>query len=94
MIDTSEKLAIHILGQERYDNSPCQAHPYELIAEYVNESKIEAYNKGFKDALYAYSWMVDGVAYVGTCGKTYKTAIKEVDAGTHYNYNPLKMESM
>jgi hypothetical protein len=24
MIDTPEKLAIHILGQERYDNSPAE----------------------------------------------------------------------
>ena len=35
MIDTPEKFAIHILGKEKYDHSPCQAHPYELIATEV-----------------------------------------------------------
>jgi hypothetical protein len=29
--------AARILGQERYDNSPCQAHPLELIEQYVEE---------------------------------------------------------
>ena len=32
MIDTPEALAIYLLGQDAYDNSPCQANPYELIA--------------------------------------------------------------
>lgn len=33
----SEQLAIRILGQEKYDNSPCQAHPLELIAVHLDE---------------------------------------------------------
>ena len=42
MIDTPEKLAIHLLGKEKYDHSPCQAHPYELIAQYVDEQRNES----------------------------------------------------
>lgn len=26
-----------VLGEERYGSSPCQAHPFELIVEYVRE---------------------------------------------------------
>lgn len=29
--------AKRVLGEERYDNSPCQAHPLELVEEYVRE---------------------------------------------------------
>jgi hypothetical protein len=36
-----EAMAIRILGQERYDNSACQAHPLELIEAYVNELKTQ-----------------------------------------------------
>ena len=49
MIDTAEKLAIEILGQELYENSPCQAHPYELIAEYTRQFKAE--NQRLREAL-------------------------------------------
>ena len=34
-----ETLAISILGQEAYDNSPCQAHPFELIEFAFNKLK-------------------------------------------------------
>lgn len=47
-----------------------------------------AYKRGFRDALYAYSWMKDGVSYVGTCGKRLDEAYREVDAGTHFNFSP------
>ena len=44
MIDTPEKLAEHILGKEEYRNAPCQAHPYELIANKfaTQQARIEA----------------------------------------------------
>jgi hypothetical protein len=32
-----EAMAIRLLGQEKYDNSPCQAHPMELIEQEFQE---------------------------------------------------------
>jgi hypothetical protein len=37
----AERLVIEVLGPERYDNSPCQAHPYELVYEFVRELEAE-----------------------------------------------------
>lgn len=37
-----ETLAISILGEEEYDNSPCQAHPLELLENRVRELEQEA----------------------------------------------------
>lgn len=31
-----------------------------------NNMSKESYDKGFKDALYAYAWMKEGVSYVGS----------------------------
>jgi len=39
---STEALAVRIMGQKRYDNSPCQAHPLELVEEYVEG--LHAYN--------------------------------------------------
>ena len=38
---SSEALAIRLLGQERYDNSPCQAHPLELVEEAYKEQAAQ-----------------------------------------------------
>jgi hypothetical protein len=35
--EENERHAKLILGEDRYNNSPCQAHPFELIAEFVKE---------------------------------------------------------
>lgn len=32
---TEEALAVRVLGKERYDNSPCQAHPLELVEQHI-----------------------------------------------------------
>jgi hypothetical protein len=32
-----EAFAVRVLGQERYDNSPCQAHPLELVELAITE---------------------------------------------------------
>lgn len=36
-----EAMAIRLLGQERYDNSPCQAHSMELIEEEFQKVSLE-----------------------------------------------------
>ena len=52
---SSDAFAIRILGQERFDNSPCQANPLELIEAYILELKaqlqhfINSYRNAFKD---------------------------------------------
>ena len=50
MIDTPEKLAENILGKEEYRNAPCQAHPYELIANKfaTQQARIESLTEGIK----------------------------------------------
>ena len=47
---------------------------------------LEAYDKGFRDALVTYSWMKDGITYVGTCGATLKDSVRNFRR--MYNYNP------
>lgn len=37
------------------------------------------YMKGLKDGVHAYSWMKDGVYYVGSCGTTLKEAYTRID---------------
>ncbi len=37
-----EAFAIRVLGQEQYDNSPCQAHPLELIEHFLSQERDKA----------------------------------------------------
>lgn len=37
------------------------------------------YKKGLKDGMFRFSYMKDGVYYVGTCGTTFKDACAGVD---------------
>jgi len=37
-----EAFAVRVLGQERYDNSPCQAHPLELVERFIEERKTDS----------------------------------------------------
>ena len=55
MIDTPEKLALLILGEEEYNNSPCQAHPYELVVHRVRqlEAQLDRYRNGYQGSCYA-----------------------------------------
>jgi len=39
--ECQEAFAKRIMGEERFDMSPCQAHPLQLVEEYLNE-KIQA----------------------------------------------------
>jgi hypothetical protein len=36
-LDEAERCAIMILGKEKYEMSPCQAHPFELVNETMKE---------------------------------------------------------
>jgi len=46
----------------------------------VYEAIKEAYRSGRKDGIREYSWMLDGVSYVGTTGRTLLKALEEVDS--------------
>jgi len=52
----------------------------------------EAYRQGFADGLATYSWMKDGVTYVGTCGTTLREAKTRLER--HWNYYPGKVEDL
>ena len=47
---------------------------------------MEAYKKGFVDALRAFAWWKDGVEFVGDGHCTLKQAIDEVEK--NWNWNP------
>ena len=38
--------------------------------------KLNAYERGFIDGLWAYAWWKDGEAQVGTTGRTYQEAVR------------------
>ena len=40
---------------------------------------VKAYHEGLREGLEMYAHWKDGVQYVGTCGKTLKQAIAEID---------------
>ncbi|KKN08275.1 hypothetical protein LCGC14_1058400 [marine sediment metagenome] len=39
----------------------------------------ERYKEGMREGLRMYAWWKDGVQYVGTCGKTLKEALAEIE---------------
>lgn len=41
---------------------------------------MKTYKDGLIDGIRMYSWMRDGVTYVGTTGKTLKKALEEIEA--------------
>ena len=51
-----------------------------------------AYEKGFLDGIKTYSWMKDGIFYVGTTGKTLRDAEKDINS--HWNFNPPSEEEL
>lgn len=40
----------------------------------MNELELRAYYRGILEGLWRYAWMKDGTYYVGTTGKTLKSA--------------------
>lgn len=49
-------------------------------AKQATVANINAYYEGMKEGIRMYSWMKDGVTYVGTCGWTLKEELAKVDA--------------
>ena len=47
----------------------------------------EAYDKGFRDALYTYAWMKDGTSYVGSGMTTLKHAQENIEKSFNYDGN-------
>lgn len=50
------------------------------------DKEKEAYKQGYIDGIHTYAYMKDGVYYVGTTGRTLKTAVEKVE--DNYNFNP------
>jgi hypothetical protein len=45
----------------------------------MNAQETRAYYSGLREGLKRYAWWKDGVQYVGSCGRTLKHALEEVD---------------
>jgi hypothetical protein len=45
----------------------------------MNAQETRAYYQGLREGLKRYAWWRDGVQYVGSCGRTLKHALAEVD---------------
>jgi len=45
-----------------------------------------SYRKGFEDGVRCFAWWKDGVAYVGTTGKTLEMALEQLEE--LYGFNP------
>ncbi len=43
-----------------------------------NVEKLTDYERGYLDALYRFAWWKDGEMFVGTMGRTYRTAKAEM----------------
>jgi len=48
-----------------------------------------AYITGLKDGVTKYAWWKDGTQYVGTCGRTLKEALSDIDK-QHWNLKEFK----
>ena len=52
-------------------------------------NNVSIYKKGFEDGIRAYSWMKNGITYVGTTGKTLKKALTEIEHT--WTYSPYSI---
>ena len=78
-------LAEELVKQRDLPNPPkllsdLQGKHLELFEAFIAGTNI-AYNVGAEDGIRAFSWMKDGVTYVGTCGMTLKEAITKLKEG-------------
>ena len=53
--------------------------PNESRRPMLNKALSREYWKGVEDGMRRYAWWKDGTEYVGTCGKSLKQAIRELD---------------
>jgi len=45
----------------------------------MDKEQREAFYAGLRQGVKLYAWWKDGVQYVGTCGRTLKDAIADID---------------
>ena len=45
----------------------------------ATKEEIDAYYEGLREGVYIYAYMKDGTYYVGTTGKTLKSAYEEIE---------------
>lgn len=53
----------------------------KAIQKKVEVARAEGYIAGYKAALRTYAWWKEGVQYVGTCGRTLKQALTDIERG-------------
>lgn len=74
------------LSESLIDRTPEELHRYLIrLAEVVSVPKYVNYYDGIIEGLSRYAWWKDGVQYVGTCGRTLKEAIADVERERNEN---------
>ena len=69
----AEQLAVRILGQEEYDNSPCQAHPLQLV-----ELRFESERKAQEELKRNYMELILSVAQKFPGATRHQTALRYI----------------
>ena len=54
---------------------------------------INSYYDGMYQGIYLYAWMKDGTYYVGTTGRTFEEAKKEIENERVYKLSSLKLKN-
>ena len=72
-----EGVARRILGDEDYENSPCQAHPLQLIEEFTKELKVEIVS--LKKQLFELREFLDAPVRFGVCETCVEKSLLMVD---------------
>ena len=65
-----------ITNYEPHSKEPLTLQDGRRVAKAQAEISFKA---GIKEGIWMFAWWKDGVQYVGTCGKTLKEALDEVD---------------
>lgn len=61
------------------EQATCRAHRAETRIKELETQLKSSYRQGVIDGIQRYAWWRDGVEMVGTCGKTLKEAIAQLD---------------
>ena len=78
---SQEGVARRILGDEDYENSPCQAHPLQLIEEFTKELKKELKVEivSLKKQLFELREFLDAPVRFGVCETCVEKSLLMVD---------------
>lgn len=60
----------------------------------TEEDVVNAFYNGMINGVYLYAWMKDGTYYVGTTGRTFEEAKKEIENERVYKLSSLKLKNM